>query len=123
VASRDVASDACQALGLGAIPSPGTGDGFGMSVGMGVDAVMGSDGAAGKAPRASQRLINLCNETPLVGPGEYCSTRHRVPFSLVQCRIWYRRSGIESRSTNQHYEFRKSHRATRRKSDLVLILE
>jgi len=36
--------------------------------------------------------------------------------------LWYRRCGIESRSTNQNCLFRKSHRPARRQSDRVTIL-
>jgi hypothetical protein len=51
------------------------------------------------------------------------------PLSFVpvvaqtQCRIWYRRYGIESRSTNQNCPFRNTNRPTRRKSDRVATLQ
>jgi len=41
---------------------------------------------------------------------------------VTQCRVWQRRFGIESRSTNQNCPFRTSHRPTRRLSDLAAIL-
>ena len=60
-----------------------------------------------------------------LGPSRYFSPRHVNPhlFSQTQCRIWYRRPGIEYRSTNQNRPFRKSRRPTRRTSDLDAILE
>ena len=61
MASYDAASNVCQALGLGAIPSPGTGSGMRLDVGMGGE---GTAGVAGTAPKASQQLFNLCNAMP-----------------------------------------------------------
>ena len=41
----------------------------------------------------------------------------------MQCRVWFRSSGIESRATNQNLQFQKSDRPTLPQSHLFAILD
>jgi len=50
-------------------------------------------------------------------------TTHLIPRKQNLCLVLYRRYSIETHSTNMKCPFLKSHRPTRRRSDLVAILE
>ena len=48
--------------------------------------------------------------------------KHAV-VDYTQCRVWYRRCGVESPSTNQNRPFQTTRRPNRRQSDRAAIVE